>query len=184
MTVFTDFQQRFFESLQNRLQLLAEGVRAYFAYPEAAAAVDVSSWTLDKAAIKTGQGLGPSSSLDWAEERERRCPVCEGPMKERTVFVIQLQNGEHRSVCCPHCGLLALDQPAVRVALATDFIYGRIINAHQAIYLIGSAVKICCSPSALCFENKEEAQRFQAGFGGRLCGLEEARAEIKGLQVS
>jgi len=181
MTVFADFQQRFSESIQGRLRSLAEGLRAYFATPTAA--VETSPWIVDEAVAITDSGRRPVSAMGWVE-RARQCLVCEGAMKERTVFVIQLQDGSHRSVCCPHCGLLALDRPGVRVALATDFIYGRIISARQAIYLVGSSVQICCTPSVLCFGSREEARRFQAGFGGYLCSLEEARAELKELRGS
>lgn len=53
-------------------------------------------------------------------------------------------------------------------SLATDFLHGHVITASQAHYLVLSDLTICCSPSVLAFAKKEEAIKFQVGFGGRI----------------
>lgn len=58
--------------------------------------------------------------------------------------------------------------------MTTDFLHGHMISANQAFYLIGSDLNICCVPSILSFGSKQEAEKFQTGFGGKLAGMDEA----------
>jgi nitrous oxide reductase accessory protein NosL len=55
------------------------------------------------------------------------------------------------------------------------------INASQALYLLGSSVNLCCGPTVLAFANEEEAQHFQLGFGGSVYPMEAAIQELKKL---
>jgi nitrous oxide reductase accessory protein NosL len=73
---------------------------------------------------------------------------------------------------------LSLSHPKVVTALASDFLYGRMVNARQAAFLFGSSVDLCCAPSVLCFSNDADAQRFQAGFGGQVYNLEQAIVQL------
>jgi nitrous oxide reductase accessory protein NosL len=63
---------------------------------------------------------------------------------------------------------------------ATDFLYGTLVSAASATYVIGSTVRLCCSPSVLSFESMEDAQRFQSGFGGELMNLQQAFEHLRG----
>jgi DNA-binding Lrp family transcriptional regulator len=104
------------------------------------------------------------------------CCACHRPHRSRIPMVLHFADETHRHACCPHCGLLALDQnrPAVSAALVTDFLYGRMINCRSATYVIEPQVHLCCSPTVLAFEHRDEAERFHRGFGGHVLNLVEA----------
>ena len=104
------------------------------------------------------------------------CSLCHIEVPTRTTFVAQTESGEQFQACCAHCGLLLLaENPHVTSALARDFIYGRMVNVAQAVYVIESRVHLCCVPSVLCFISREDAESFQQGFGGQVMSFEEAR---------
>ena len=58
--------------------------------------------------------------------------------------------------------------------MTMDFLYGHMISANQAIYLIDCDLKVCCVPTILTFGSQQEAERFQIGFGGKLASMDEA----------
>lgn len=104
------------------------------------------------------------------------CELCNTLVSSRTAFVLQSEAGETFHACCPHCGLLLLHQlRAVSVALTKDFLYGRMVNVHQATFLLESGVILCCAPSVLVFANPADATRFQRGFGGQIMTFSEAQ---------
>jgi biotin operon repressor len=103
------------------------------------------------------------------------CMTCGQTIGMRTDMLIQT-SGEPMYACCPHCGLLAVgEQPA----LARDFLFGRMVNARQATYLIDGVVSLCCVPSVLCFATRLDAERFQRGFEGWLATFDEAGAHLR-----
>lgn len=103
------------------------------------------------------------------------CQLCDRPVPTRSAFAIRQADGTTVTACCPHCGFLLLETADVRSVLATDFLYGRTINAAQAAYLVESQVSICCLPSVLTFATADDARRFQLGFGGDVMTFAEAR---------
>jgi hypothetical protein len=180
MPILTDRQQQLFELLQTRLRISTEEIKTHFLISSATASRDIHALVLAGMAVKASHGVKlspPAEPLD----QEKKCSYCNGIIKERTVFVIQLQDGGHRNACCCHCGLMAVDQAGAQTALASDFLYGRMVNARQATYVLGSVVNLCCEPSVLCFANEEEARCFQLGFGGNLFTMESAIAQLKSL---
>ena len=104
------------------------------------------------------------------------CPTCHEHASGRNVMIIHLKDGTDRQACCSHCGLLALAKfgDEVESALATDFIYGRKVNARSASYVVAPQITICCTPTVLAFERDADAQRFQAGFGGEIYRMDGA----------
>ena len=78
---------------------------------------------------------------------------------------------------------MALSNPKVATALASDYLYGRMVNVRQATFLLGSSVDLCCAPSVLCFASETDARRFQLGFGGQLYTLEQATAQLNTLMA-
>ncbi len=108
------------------------------------------------------------------------CALCGGMIMERTAFVIMRQNGEKLCACCPHCGILSMQQVEdVGSALTPDFLQGRRINVFQAHFVIGSEVRVCCLPSTICFATQAEAEKFQRGFGGHVFNYSEAQAHLR-----
>ena len=108
------------------------------------------------------------------------CHLCGGGVMDRTAFTVMKQGGEKLFACCPHCGLLLLQQvEGVDSALTPDFLHGRRINVFQAYFVIGSEVRVCCLPSTICFATQLEAEKFQRGFGGDVFDFESAEAHLR-----
>jgi Fe2+ or Zn2+ uptake regulation protein len=106
---------------------------------------------------------------------QQGCDLCHSALTVRTSFVIQTERGEQFQMCCPHCGFLMLsDSHPVASALTRDFIYGRMVNAWQATYLLDSDITLCCMPSILCFASQGDAARLQLGFGGQVLAFADA----------
>lgn len=102
------------------------------------------------------------------------CAMCRTAVAPRTAFTIHLPHNELLTACCPHCGLLLLSQHTEAFsALTRDFLYGRVVNAMQAVYVLESRIHLCCVPGVLCFVNAEDAGDFQRGFGGTLMTFED-----------
>lgn len=103
------------------------------------------------------------------------CDLCDLPVSERAGVMIKNAEGGQLYACCPHCAILMLDdvQNVVSV-LGKDFIYGRAINITQATFIIASVINLCCAPNVLTFASREDAIRFQVGFGGDVMNFTEA----------
>jgi DeoR/GlpR family transcriptional regulator of sugar metabolism len=108
------------------------------------------------------------------------CHLCGGAVMERTGFVVMQQGGEKLSACCPHCGILLMQQVAdVSSALTPDFLHGRRVNVFQAVFVVGSEVRVCCLPSTICFATQEEGEKFQRGFGGKVLDFAGVAAHLR-----
>jgi DNA-binding transcriptional ArsR family regulator len=135
--------------------------------------------------VRAGQVEKVHGGVMRAESRPRHtralqlCRLCDAPISERTQVIIQPAQGEPLYACCPHCGLLLLADSIQPVSiLAKDFIYGRMVNARTASFLVNSSVTLCCQPNYLCFACEQDARSFQMGFGGQLMTFEDARAAM------
>jgi DNA-binding MarR family transcriptional regulator len=119
--------------------------------------------------------------LSQASESERTCFICRREHQGRMQMVLRMTDEGQRNTCCPHCGLMALSdvRGQVRSALVTDFLYGRMVNCRAATYIIEPQISVCCSPTVLAFEKREDALCFQKGFGGRVAQFEDALAMIE-----
>mgnify|MGYP001202624611 CR=1 FL=1 len=107
-------------------------------------------------------------------EDSNQCAMCNKPISARTVFIVQLENGEQKRACCAHCGLMIQSQSkGAFQSLTADYLHGHIISANQAIYILGSDLMICCVPSVLSFGSRQDAEKFQRGFNGILATMEE-----------
>ncbi len=167
MVVLTDRQMQLLEILQTRQRVSTEEIKSHFGISSATASRDIHALVLAGVALKVSQGI----KLAAPEElplHGKQCFSCGKPLQERTLFILQMEDGNQRGACCCHCGLAALEQGGVKDARAADFISGQMVDARQAAYVRGSRVTLCCEPSILCFANEEEARRFQKGFGGSL----------------
>ena len=180
MQSLSDRQQQIYELLQTQQRISTQEIRTHFDISPATASRDIHALVLAGLAVKASLGVKLAPPMEQPYQ-EKKCPYCKGMLKERTVFIIQMEDGSQRSACCCHCGLMALEQAGVRTALACDFLYGRMINAPQAYYLLGSTVNLCCGPTVLAFASEVEAQCFQLGFGGTIHMMEAAIQQLKGL---
>lgn len=128
-------------------------------------------------AVPSAQAV-PSVHKESAKET---CMACFAPVAARTQVALHLQDGSRRRACCPHCGLMVLARIPAQVTsfLVTDFLNGLMVNGRSAIYLATPELAVCCTPSMLAFEDKSNAERFQAGFGDTLMALDEAIAFVR-----
>ncbi len=119
---------------------------------------------------------GGAALADTAQSNE--CSFCHGtiPPDSRSKVTMHMADGTHHHACCPHCGLLELPSLGNTVAsvLVTDFLYGRVVNARSATYVVNPGLSICCAPTTLAFQAQSDAERFQQGFGGQVLNLTRA----------
>lgn len=110
-------------------------------------------------------------------QTEDRCALCRLPTQELRRAMVVSPGRESRAFCCPHCALMwtALHPTKEGVVLVQDFLYGRVVDASQAVYVVGSGVVICCQPSVWPFLTEDEARRFAQGFGGQVMSWAEAQ---------
>jgi hypothetical protein len=101
---------------------------------------------------------------------------CEKVCNGSTRCILEYQDGKKEYYCCPSCGFpnrmqkLSHGEKIHRV-MVVDFETGKTINAVSAYYLIGSKLKLCCSPSVLAFRTKLQTKRFQQVYGGTISRL-------------
>jgi DeoR family transcriptional regulator, copper-sensing transcriptional repressor len=182
MRNLTDRQHQLHEWLQTQPHISIAEIMERLQISTATAYRDTRTLIQAGLAEKTARGIKQVQPVELASHPDK-CAFCGGMIQERIYFVIQMQDGTQYRACCPHCGLMALSREGVVAALAHDFIYGRMINARQATYLVNSDVHICCEPSVLCFASQDDARRFQSGFGGECCSMDEARSRVKALMT-
>jgi hypothetical protein len=183
MQNLTDRQQQIHEWLQSQRTISIEEIQERFGVSAPTAYRDARALIENSLALKTNRGVKLPPSIETPVRQDNKCSFCGGEINPRTMFIFQMQDGSQRSACCPHCGMMALGQSGVTAALASDFLYGRMVNARQASFLLESSVSLCCEPSVLCFASEDEAQHFQQGFGGKIYTLEQAAQRVNQLMT-
>jgi DeoR family transcriptional regulator, copper-sensing transcriptional repressor len=129
---------------------------------------------------KTRGGALLSRATHTSPSAPSQCAMCNQNVPTRTAVIIQSPESGHLSACCPHCGLTLLDQnPKATSAMVADFIYGRMVGAGEAAYLVGCSVTLCCEPSILAFTCPDLASSFQKGFGGEIMDLPQALGYLR-----
>lgn len=156
---------------------------------ELAEVFDVSNMTihrdlnkLEQAGVIQKKHGGVTLAEKATSSGELLCAMCNKPVSERTMFIVQLESGEKVPACCAHCGLMVQSQSSnVLQSFTVDYLHGYMVSANQAIYLIGSELNICCVPSVLSFGSQQEAEKFQMGFGGSLMNMTEVVHHLHGM---
>jgi hypothetical protein len=181
-TIFSDRQQQLLDWLQAQGTLSVQEIQERFKVSVPTVYRDMRALMQAGHAIKINQGikLAPAAAV---KQPDGKCTFCGGEVNPRVAFVILKEDGQRQTACCPHCGLMALDQLGIQSALACDFLHGRMVNARQAAFLVNSQALICCEPSVLCFADLNEALRFQMGFGGEICTLAQAKVRVMELMT-
>ena len=128
----------------------------------------------EKGQIRKRHG-GASLIIDEQDQVQSPCAMCGKSTVGRKVFILYLAKGQQKSACCAHCGLMLLTVTrGAWQSMTMDFLHGHMISTNQAVYLIGCDLNVCCVPTILTFSSREEAARFQTGFGGTLASMDEA----------
>ncbi len=104
------------------------------------------------------------------------CAMCNRAVPERSAVILQGPERGRLTACCPHCGLALFEHDtSAGLMLVTDFLYGQMVSANDASYLLGSSVSSCCTPGILAFVGRDDAERFQRGFGGEVMSFARVR---------
>jgi DeoR family transcriptional regulator, copper-sensing transcriptional repressor len=120
-----------------------------------------------------------------SNSKKEQCAMCNKATSTRTVFIVQLENGDQKHACCAHCGLMLQTQmKKVSQSLTADYLHGHMISATQAIYVFGSDLNICCVPSVLSFGSQQDAEKFQKGFGGKLASMKNTIQYLQGTMYA
>lgn len=133
---------------------------------------------LDKAGALRKKHGGATLLTAAPAARENACAMCKKVAPERTAFIVSAENGEQLRACCPHCGLMLQNRAKKSRGLTTDFLRGHVVSASQAVYLLGSEISLCCAPSVLSFESRQDAEKFRKGFGGTLATMHEVMRHL------
>ena len=163
----TERQQQLLGYLLTYRSISMETIRKQFRISAATAYRDVQALVQAGMAVKISGGVKLYLPSNTSPEPTGNCSFCGKVINTRTLFIIQMQDGSQRNACCPHCGMMALGQPGVHSALAIDFLYDRLINVRQAVFLLESSVSVCCQPSVIVlFQRKRCARASKRALAG------------------
>jgi DeoR family transcriptional regulator, copper-sensing transcriptional repressor len=125
---------------------------------------------------------GVSLAASSPTRTENQCAMCNKPISDRTIFIVRLETGEQKRACCAHCGLMIQsEEKNPSQSLSADYLHGHMISANQAFYILGSELNICCVPSVLSFGSRQDAEKFQRGFGGTFANMQESIQYLHGM---
>jgi len=105
------------------------------------------------------------------------CPVCKSDVGGAK-FTVTHKSGKETVYSCPRCALLDADVKGAKALKATDFLTRMEMDGREAFYLVGTSFGDCCPPFWLTFANREDAEKFAKGFGGRIFTFEEALKKL------
>jgi DeoR/GlpR family transcriptional regulator of sugar metabolism len=180
MTTFIDREKKILELLKQHGSLSIQELVEHFGVSNMTIHRELNK--LAEAGIIQKKHGGVSLVTKSPADETNQCSMCNKAISERTVFILHLENGEQKRACCAHCGLMIQSRAKdVSQSLTTDYLHGHIISANQAIYILGSDLAVCCVPSVLSFGSRQDANKFQKGFGGTLANMDEAIQYLHGM---
>lgn len=166
------------------LELIAQGYRnvkslaQYFGVSLMTIYRDVRELEKEKRIVrKHGELLLREELEENQEEHTFQCAYCTKPMDKRLEFTYRLKRGRIVRACCAHCGLLLyrdIREDDIQACMTWDFINFKPLSCFSAWYVVGSSASPCCSPSAIAFASRGDAEKFAKGFGGMVEDFEKA----------
>ena len=113
---------------------------------------------------------GGAMLIQAPPRHEDACVVCGIRSPQRTQVLFLHQDGSREVTCCAHCASVhaprLLDTQVT--ILARDFLFGHMVEAHAAYFVVNPVISVCCRPAVFAFETEEIAQRFVRGFEGQV----------------
>ncbi|MDP5275598.1 DeoR family transcriptional regulator [Chengkuizengella axinellae] len=131
--------------------------------------------------IKTFGGISLNQEKHEEVKNTQDCIYCYRPINQRLAYRLILQDQSIETTCCAHCGLLRHQQLGDKVlqAICPDFLLQTTISAASSWFLMDTSLILgCCQPQVLSFQNKEHAEKFASGFGGKIYSYSDATEEI------
>ena len=172
----TPRQKTIMKLVSERENVSIDDIQKSLGISQATAYREIQSLTQMGLAAKIPGGIGR------LETSSRHCFQCGAEVNSRIPFLIEQEDGKQLVACCAHCGLMALARLTdIRTTMTTDFLYGTMIHACQAWYVISSNIFLCCKPSVLSFANQDDAVRFAKGFKGEVETFSMAQRKIEAL---
>ncbi len=175
-----DRKKKILEILEKKGEVTVKELSNFFSVSEMTIYRDVK--VLEKQGlIKRKHGsilLNTSDNVD--EKTIKTCPICEKPITRTHPYKIVINGKKTVEACCEHCGLMLHKKYENQevTAMTYDFITERPVSVLDAYYVVGSSAVPCCSPSVISFISKDDAEKFQKGFGGKVMNFIQAYQEI------
>lgn len=163
---FTPRQQKILSVLEKQGHVSVQELAETFSVSTMTIHRDLNQMAAEGLVVKSHGAV----SLPPPPSGENKCNMCGKALSERTLFIINLPSGEQRRACCAHCGLM-MCQNTQGISLTADFLHNHMLSGSQATYLIQSDLTVCCAPGVLSFGSRQEAEKFQKGFGGKLVDM-------------
>jgi len=118
---------------------------------------------------------------DSSDTLEGHCVICHKKINEKLAYRLILPAAKIETTCCIHCGFIRhhqLHEQAVQ-AICHDFLLGTTVDATVSYYVMNTSISVgCCQPQVLSFHQKEHAEKFVKGFGGKIYPYEQAMEKI------
>lgn len=182
MTVSLDREKQILEYLQKKGNASIQQLADAFGVSNMTIHRDLNKLSQAGRILKKHGGATLPRKGNKLQEEISSCAMCGKLVSQRTVFIVKYENGEEKRACCAHCGLMMVSRGKnIWQSLTADYLFGHMISAGQATYVSGSDVNICCVPSVLAFGSKQDAEKFQKGFGGRVSDMEETVRYLHGM---
>jgi hypothetical protein len=157
---------------------------------------------LTLAALIALAGVGFVAYRWEAPKQPLLCQICGRDVSQQTEFRVDTAKGT-LTACCPRCAMhYMLDHSGqIRGAHATDYAFGRLIDAQSAYYDEGGEIQYCtvhqpaiergpedsvrsrvydrCLPVLVAFATREEAETYRQQHGGRVLTYEQALESVR-----
>jgi len=175
-----DRKQQILEIIREKKEVTVKELAHIFKVSEMTIYRDVRELEKEGEIIRKHGSLVLNTEENIANLNLKACPVCNKPITRSHPYRIIVENTKVVEACCEHCGLMLHQRYADKdvSALTFDFITEKPVSALDAYYVVGSSAIPCCSPSVIPFVNKEDAEKFQKGFGGKVLNFVDAYNEI------
>ena len=119
------------------------------------------------------------ATLVKTDSSKEFCNVCGMPLTKyyKTNHVTEFKNGHKEQYCSLHCQAQIHEnyEDKIKYIQVVDTNSLKLIDASKAFYVIGSSKEGTMSPvSKYAFASKEEAEKFQKEFGGKIHDFQES----------
>lgn len=169
------------EWIQTEKMLRIGELSEYFQVSEMTVYRDIKPLVAEGIVSKTSGGITLAEDKHQAAPQQGTCVYCHKTIHSRMVYHLVLTDEKIETACCGHCGLLRHRQVEEKVShgICHDFFTGTTTSAAMTWYVLGTTLNLgCCQPQVLSFENREHADKFINGFGGKVLGFRDAMETV------
>ena len=102
---------------------------------------------------------------------QRWCNLCAMDLEKYrlTKYILTLSDGTEIHACSMHCAAIVLKKEDVKKVRVADYFTGKMLNAGEAFYVLGSDIGgVMSKKSKLAFATLNDAKKFREEHGGRV----------------